>query len=121
MCSPYYAATGRPTFGKADLKNYETCHALLPAVAHVVFVRPMSIRHLVLSLSFGISALAIVAAQQERICSPFGEKYPAQSGNFSRDEERAIAVASAKLSGRQSEATRRLFQGNPQGKRSLGL
>lgn len=59
----------------------------------------MSIRRLFLSLSFGILAFGTVAAQQERLSSPFGEMYPAGSGHFSRDEERAIAVASAKLSG----------------------
>jgi hypothetical protein len=48
-----------------------------------------------------ITALSLlfhtVAAQQERLVSPFGEMYPAGSGHFSRDEERAIAVARAKL------------------------
>lgn len=59
----------------------------------------MSIRCLVLSLLFGTLAFGTVAAQQERLSSPFGEMYPAGSGQFSRDQERAIAVASAKLSG----------------------
>jgi hypothetical protein len=59
----------------------------------------MSIRRLFLSLSFGILVFGTVAAQQERLSSPFGEMYPARSGHFSRDEERAIAVASAKLAG----------------------
>ena len=59
----------------------------------------MSIRRLFLSLLCGILAFGTVAAQQERLSSPFGEMYPARSGHFSRDEERAIAVASAKLSG----------------------
>jgi hypothetical protein len=59
----------------------------------------MSIRRLLLSLFFGIVAFGPVAAQQERLVSPFGEMYPAGSGHFSRDDERAIAVASAKLSG----------------------
>lgn len=62
-------------------------------------VRPMSIRHLFLSLLFGILAFATVTGQQERLSSPFGEMYPAGSGRFSRDEERAIAVVSTKLSG----------------------
>ena len=59
----------------------------------------MSIRRLFVSLVFGILAFGTVAAQQERLVSPFGEMYPARSGHFSRDDERAIAVASAKLSG----------------------
>jgi hypothetical protein len=59
----------------------------------------MSIRCFFLSLSFWIVAFGTVVAQQERLTSPFGEMYPAGSGHFSRDEERAIAVASAKLSG----------------------
>ncbi|SRR6266540_6940707 len=59
----------------------------------------MSIRHLFLLLLFGILALGTVAAEQERLSSPFGELYPARSGHFSADEERAIAIASAKLSG----------------------
>ncbi len=59
----------------------------------------MSIRRLLLSLSFAILALCPVVAQQEKLVTPFGELYPAGSGQFSRDEERAIAVASAKLSG----------------------
>jgi|GEM_PF-6247258 len=59
----------------------------------------MSIRRLVLSLSFAVLALGPLAAQQEKLVAPFGEMYPAGSGHFSRDEERAISVASAKLSG----------------------
>jgi hypothetical protein len=62
-------------------------------------VRPMSVRRLFLSLLFGILAFATVTGQQERLSSPFGEMYPAGSGHFSPDEERAITVASAKLSG----------------------
>lgn len=59
----------------------------------------MSIRYLFLPLLFVILAFETVAAQQERLVSPFGEMYPARSGHFSADDERAIAVASAKLSG----------------------
>ena len=59
----------------------------------------MSIRRLCLWLSFGIVAFGTVSAQQERLVSPFGEMYPAGSGQFSREQEKAIAVASAKLSG----------------------
>ena|ERR1700676_1034901 len=59
----------------------------------------MSIRYLFLPLFFEILAFEPVVAQQERLVSPFGEMYPAGSGHFSRDQERAIAVASAKLSG----------------------
>ena len=48
-----------------------------------------------------ITALSVafhtVAAQQERLVSPFGEMYPAGSGHFCRDEERAIGIAKAKL------------------------
>ena len=62
-------------------------------------VSPMSIRRLFLSLSFAIVAFSTATAQQERIVSPFGEMYPAGSSHFSRDDARAIAVASAKLSG----------------------
>ena len=53
---------------------------------------------LILITAFSL-AFQTVVAQQERLVSPFGEMYPAGSGHFSRDEERAIAVASAKLSG----------------------
>jgi hypothetical protein len=59
----------------------------------------MRIQDLLLSLLFGIVAFGTVDAQQERLVSPFGEMYPAGSGHFSRDDERVIAVASAKLSG----------------------
>jgi hypothetical protein len=58
----------------------------------------MRIRRLFLLLCFSIFAFGTVVAQQERIVSPVGEMYPAGSGHFSRDDERAIAVASAKLS-----------------------
>ena len=61
----------------------------------------MSIRRLFVSLLGGGVAFGTVAAQQERMVSPFGEMYPAGSGHFSKDEERAIAVANAKLSGGQ--------------------
>ena len=47
---------------------------------------------------FAIAFIAI-AVSAHAASSPFGEMYPAGSGHFSRDEERAIAVASAKLSG----------------------
>jgi len=59
----------------------------------------MSIRRLFLSLCFSILACGSVAAQEEKLVTPFGELYQAGHGHFSRDEERAIAVASAKLSG----------------------
>ncbi|HKP02416.1 MAG TPA: hypothetical protein VJU77_03555 [Chthoniobacterales bacterium] len=59
----------------------------------------MSIRCLVLCLSFWIVAFGTIGAQQERLTSAFGEMYPAGSGRFSRDEERAIAVANTKLLG----------------------
>ena len=59
----------------------------------------MSIRCLVLCLSFWIVAFGSVGAQQERLTAAFGEMYPAGSGRFSRDEERAIAVANTKLLG----------------------
>ena len=62
-------------------------------------VRSMTIRRLVLLLLFCSVASSTTTADQGRIVSPFGEMYPAGSGRFSRDEERAIAVASAKLSG----------------------
>jgi hypothetical protein len=68
-------------------------------MAHLSLARSMSIQRLFASLLCGIFALGTVAAQQERLVSPFGEMYPAGSGHFSKDEERAIAVASAKLSG----------------------
>jgi hypothetical protein len=57
----------------------------------------MRFRYFFVSLLFGILALETVVAQQERLNSPFGAMYPARSGHFSRDEERAIAVASPKL------------------------
>jgi hypothetical protein len=59
----------------------------------------MKIRGLFLSLVFGILGLGPLAAQQERLVTPFGEMYPAGSGHFSRDEERAIAVVSDNLYG----------------------
>jgi hypothetical protein len=58
----------------------------------------MKIRCVILSLAFGTLALGSVKADQEKLATPFGEMYPAGSGVFSRDEEKAIAVASAKLS-----------------------
>src|SRR5438093_8985011 len=76
----------------------------------------MNVRRLVLSLSFGILAFWTVAAQQERLSSPFGEMYPAGSGHFSRDEERAIAVASAKLSGGSKKRLDAFFKVTHKGK-----
>src|SRR2546430_11387251 len=64
---------------------------LFRSVAHLVLVRPMRV---LFAIAFMVLAVSAHAAN-----SPFGEMYPARSGHFSRDEERAIAVASAKLSG----------------------
>lgn len=76
----------------------------------------MSIRRLVLSLSFAVVAFGPVAAQQEKLVAPFGEMYPAGSGLFSRDEERAIAVASAKLSGDSKKRLDAFFKVTHKGK-----
>jgi hypothetical protein len=46
------------------------------------------------AVAFLILARSALSAEPARI-----EMYPARSGHFSRDEERAIAVASAKLAG----------------------
>jgi hypothetical protein len=78
--------------------------------------RSMSIRSLFLLLSSGILALGSVAAQQERLSSPFGEMYPVGSVHFSRDEERAIAVASAKLSGGSQKRLDGFFKVTRKGK-----
>jgi hypothetical protein len=76
----------------------------------------MSIRRLFLSLAFTIFAFGTVAAQQERLVSPFGEMYPAGSGRFSRDDERAIALASAKLSGSSQKRVDGFFKVTRKGK-----
>ena len=76
----------------------------------------MSIRRIFLSLFWGVLAFGTVAAHQERIKSPFGEMYPAQSGHFSRDDERAIAVASAKLSGGDQKRLDAFFKVTRKGK-----
>src|SRR5436190_23237012 len=76
----------------------------------------MNIRCLILSLAFGTLALGPVAADQEKLATPFGEMYPAGSGFFSRDEERAIAVASAKLSGGSKKRLDAFFKVTPKGK-----
>lgn len=57
----------------------------------------MSVR--LLALLFSIVIVATAAAQQRMLTSEFGEMYPADSGRFSRDEEKAIAVARARLVG----------------------
>lgn len=44
-------------------------------------------------------AFVVVAASLRAAEPPRSELYPARSGHFSRDEEKAIAVASAKLGG----------------------
>ena len=76
----------------------------------------MRIRRLLFSLCSAVVAFSSVAAQQERIVSPFGEMYPAGSGRFSRDEERAIAVASAKLSGGSQKRLDAFFKVTRKGK-----
>ena len=76
----------------------------------------MNIRCLILSLTFGILAIAPVAAQQEKLVTPFGEMSPAGSGLFSRDEERAIAVASTKLFGGSKKRLDAFFKVTHKGK-----
>ena len=76
----------------------------------------MNIRCLILSLAFGTLALGPVAADQEKLATPFGEMYPAASGFFSRDEERAIAVASVKLSAGSKKRLDAFFKVTRKGK-----
>ena len=76
----------------------------------------MSIRRLFFSLAFTIFTFGTVTAQQERLVSPFGEMYPAGSGRFSRDDERAIALASAKLSGNSQKRVDGFFKVTRKGK-----
>ena len=76
----------------------------------------MSIRHLLLPLSFVVVMFGTVNAQQERLVSPFGEMYPAGSGRFSREDKRAIAAASAKLSGGSQKRLDGFFKVTRKGK-----
>jgi hypothetical protein len=76
----------------------------------------MSIRCFFLSLFGAVLAVGTVASQQERITSPFGEMYPAGSGHFSKDDERAIAVASTKLSGDSQKRLDGFFRVTRKGK-----
>lgn len=76
----------------------------------------MNIRLLILSFSFGILAIGPVAAQEERLVTEVGELYQAKRGHFSRDEERAIAVASAKLSGGSKKRLDAFFKVTHKGK-----
>ena len=76
----------------------------------------MSIRRLFLSLCSCILACGPVAAQEEKLVTPFGELYQAGHGHFSRDEERAIAVASAKLSGSSQKRLDAFFKVTRKGK-----
>ena len=76
----------------------------------------MSIRPFILSLSFSLFALGPVAAQEEKLATPFGELYQAGHGHFSHDEERAIAVASAKLSGGSHKPLDAFFKVTRKGK-----
>jgi hypothetical protein len=48
---------------------------------------------------FLATVFLVLAASAHSAQSPLGEMYPARSGHFSADQERAIAVASEKLSG----------------------
>ncbi len=76
----------------------------------------MNIRCLILSLAFGALALGPVAAEQVQLATPSGEMHPAESGFFSRDEERAIAVASVKLSGGSKKRLDAFFKVTHKGK-----
>jgi hypothetical protein len=61
-------------------------------------------------------AFIVIVVSAHAANSPFGEMYPARSGHFSRDEERAIAVASAKLSGGSQKRLDAFFKVTRKGK-----
>jgi hypothetical protein len=68
---------------------------------------------------FFATAFVVLAASAHSAESPLGELYPAHSGHFSRDQERAIAVASEKLAGGNQKRLDAFYKVTRKGKEFL--